>query len=251
MPNSPLPPFTPPRRQTARPPSPTFPIQQILSGAAISPVGCELIIQGVTTKSGLTSADVVRNKILTASTATSDYTVTIGETILHKVIVLPSNGRVRPERDSFCYIRLSSDVAAVSDGPRPDLLEQWIEPLSTLEPLWDVRWAPRKAGTDKSTWICLHGLPAITGLAARSERRDPRLDERNKVVMAELEKLGYQTISTWAMDKGEAAGVVLRFTKDVERALKSSPLKFRNLTNQPIHVNTPFRQIDPTYALNR
>ena len=97
MPNSPLPLFTPPCRQTAQPPSPTFPIQQILSGAAISPVGCKLIVQGVTPKSGLTSANVVQNKILTVSTATSDYTVTIGETVLHKVIVLPSNGRVHPE----------------------------------------------------------------------------------------------------------------------------------------------------------
>ena len=108
--------------------------------------------------------------------------------------------------------------------------------------------SPRKAGTDKTTWICLHGLPAITGLVARSERRDPRLDERNKAVIAELEKLGFQTISAWAMDKGESAGVVLRFTKDVERALRSSPLKFRTLTNQPIHVNIPFRQINPIYA---
>ncbi len=119
MPNSPLPPFTPPRRQTARPPSPSFPIQQILSGAAISPVGCELIVQGVTPKSGLTSADVVRNEILTATTETTEFTCTIGETVLHRVIVLPSNGRIRPERDSFCYVQLSSDVAAVSDGPRP------------------------------------------------------------------------------------------------------------------------------------
>ena len=162
---------------------------------------------------------------------------------LHRVIVLPSNRRIRPERDSFCYVRLSSDIAAVSDGPRPDLLEQWFEALSTLEPLWDVRWAPQKAGTDKTTWICLHGLSTITGLVARSERRDPRLDEQNKAVIAELEKLGFQTISAWAMDKGESAGVVLHFTKDVERALRSSPLKFQTLTNQPIHVNIPFRQM--------
>ena len=30
------------------------------------------------------------------------------------------------------------------------------------------------------------------------------------MVIAELEKLGFQSISVWAMDKGESAGVVLR-----------------------------------------
>ena len=105
-----LPPFAPPRRHNDRPPSPSFPLQQILSGAAMSPVGCELIVQGITPKGGLTAADLVRNSINNATTTTTNLTVSVKDKELHKITVMPSNGSVRPERDAFCYIRLAAVV---------------------------------------------------------------------------------------------------------------------------------------------
>ena len=62
---------------------------------------------------------------------------------------------------------------------------------------------------------------AIPGLPAKSdhnEHRDPRIDEQNKAVVAELEKLGLSTISDWVMDKGEAAGVILCHVANVEQS---------------------------------
>ena len=215
----------------------------------MSPVGCELIVQGITPKGGLTAADIVRNAISTATTATTALTISVKDKELHKITIMSSNGSIRPECDAFCYIQLAAVVAEVSEGPHPDLLEPWIDVIQDIDRNWEARWSPCKAGQDKATWVCLHGLPVIPGLPTRqSGRKDPRIEERCKTVIAELIKLGFPAVSSWIMDKGEAAGVILRSTADVECIIKVSPIQIRSLAPHPIYINSPFRQIEPSYA---
>ena len=153
MPN--LPPYTPPRPPNNRPPSPTIPLEELFR-APTAVVGCELIVRGVSPRSGQTAADVVRKAVQDATTSSTDFTLRIRDRELYKVLIATAGSRA--ERDSYCYVRIAPDVAVASSDPRPDLLAQWIEVIPTLNSQWSVDWSPQRAGKDKSTWVSLQGI---------------------------------------------------------------------------------------------
>ena len=236
MPPPILPPFTPPRPHNYRLPSPTVSMETFYEGSVIA-VGCELIVRGVTPRTGLTAADIVRKTIEDATISTMEHTLRIRDLELFKVLV--SSAGARAERDTFCYVRISADVAAGSTDPRPDLLEKWIDILPTLNSQWSVEWSPQKAGRDKSTWVAIHGLVGLDP-NAKSEFR--------QTISSQLEHLGYAVSSCWPMDNGNSVGVIMHNREDASRIRQSSPLTIPSLSPHPITVTTPFKQIQPIYA---
>ena len=200
-------------------------------------VGCELIVRGVSPQSGQTAADVVRKAVQDATMSSTDFTLRIRDRELFKVLIATAGSRA--ERDSYCYVWIAPDVAVASSDPRPDLLAQWIEVISTLNNQWSVDWSPQRAGKDKSTWVSLQGISSLDG--------DAR-EEFGQMISAQLEHLGYAVSSSWPMDKGRSAGVILRNPGDVSRIKNASPLTIPSLSSNPIYITTPFRQIQPIYV---
>ena len=233
-----LPPHTPPRPKIPQSSSPPVLIEDLLRGVATAPIGCELIVCGANSGPGSTAAETVRKAIQSASTFETESTVRINNTELFKVVV--SSAGPRADRETYCYVCSTVEVASTSNVPCPDLLECWIDILSTLNNEWMVGWSPQRGGKDKSHWV------AITGLVGLKNKTKT---EFSRTVTAEIERLGFPIILSFPMNEElQSAGVILRNLADIPCITKASPLLSCTLSPKPISVSANFWQVEPIYA---
>lgn len=221
-----LPPPSRPKFAPARPPSPTLPTD-LQQGAVNGPVGCELIVRNIPPQPGLKITDIVQNTIMD---------------ILHRNafpdlydLEVFANATRTESLNTFCYLRLAHNIASLDSNPRPDLLANWITPLSNEKPEWTVGWSPQKIGRDKKMWVRAAGMPLV---------KDPKAQVA--ALVEQLTKKGIITVGSWPMDSG-AAGLILQYEKDTSRLEELAPLSIPNFPN-PITISRSFKQIEPIYA---
>ncbi|KAJ7851407.1 hypothetical protein B0H14DRAFT_2581433 [Mycena olivaceomarginata] len=170
----------------------------------MAPVGCELIIRGVTPADGLTAAEIVRKAV--------DARPNDGLELYEIEILSSASSNFVDRSSTFCYARLAPSVLnADPDGnPRPDLLNDWIEPLKALHSGWEVGWSPTE------DW---KGQETLVGVTASS---------------------------SWSMDRG-AVTIVLTSQQDVETLIRASPFLLPP-HKDTITACQPYKQIEPIYA---
>ncbi|KAF8896929.1 hypothetical protein CPB85DRAFT_1328535 [Mucidula mucida] len=209
-----LPPYRAPPAFTERPPSPS---QQngLPNDTAPAAYGCELIIRDVTPISGLSAAQTVEAAIKAAALnkpdASTKYTYTLPSRAdpLWHLTFLPT----RAPTDTYCYARVSKHVSALDTQPRPDLLEDWFEPLRALNPQWKPAWSPARDGRDKSMWLKVSGLSGNGKDAGKAELA---------LVAKQLDAMRIKVASYWSMDSGRDGTLILCYTADVSRLLQQS-----------------------------
>ncbi|KAK0461553.1 hypothetical protein IW261DRAFT_1576680 [Armillaria novae-zelandiae] len=230
-----LPPIShPPLSTPGRPPSPLNASEVANFSMQAVPVGCELIIRGITPEDGKTASEIV---LLDDNNELYDISVIPG-----------SSGRF--SNNTFCYVRLSMPVASEQTEPRPDLLNPWIPVLSSLHPNWQASWSPCKMEKDKKLWCRISGMSGNGGKT--------NWDKDLAVITDVIRKLGVNVSSSWSTANGQMGVVVLSQVGEVLFLTSKSPLSV-TLPNQdpsvsghrhPSHIDitAPYKQINPVYA---
>ncbi|KAK0485577.1 hypothetical protein EDD18DRAFT_1360903 [Armillaria luteobubalina] len=246
-----LPPIShPPLSTPGRPPSPLNASDVANFSMQAVPVGCELIIRGITLEDGKTADEIICETLELKVQTRNDLTVVLNDNNeLYDITVIPASSR-RFSNNTFCYVRLSMPVASKQMEPRPDLLNLWIPVLSSLHPNWQASWSPCKMGKDKKLWCRINGM---SGNGSKSN-----WDKDLAVIMDAICKLGVNVSSSWSTANGQMGVVVLSHIADVSFLMSKSPLSI-TLPNQDLSVSghchpsriditAPYKQIDPTYA---
>ncbi|KAK0484560.1 hypothetical protein IW261DRAFT_1560210 [Armillaria novae-zelandiae] len=246
-----LPPISrPPLSTPGCPPSPLNASEVANFSMQAVPVGCELIIRGVTPEDGKTAKEIIRETLELKVQTRNNLTVVLDDNNeLFDISIIPaSSGRF--SNNTFCYVRLSMPIASEQTEPRPDLLNPWIPVLLSLHPNWQASWSPCKMGKDKKLWCRVSGMSGNSGKS--------NWEKDLAVIMDAIRKTGVNVSSSWSTANGQMGVVVLSHIREVLFLTSKSPLLITLPNQDPsvsghhhpsrIDITAPYKQIDPVYA---